>query len=345
MRTTTEAFALLCFASFVCRLFTANSLLDEDLPQHSSEAHLDELEDSGCALLQTKSSLIVSQYHAQQDLVFVHVPMNFGNSITEQVALGTGSKLSYNEVTAAGGKGWDYINSIALEDASFWGPMNPDLQVHSNWNGGELLSDTAQGCPMYYTPQQFWPADLAQKFFGDKTVFGLLRNPYDRVLAFLRSQVGGVIQGFAFDNRTCDFGAKVKMMFDGKASWPPALRCQLQPQAPFFEGKNRITLPLGLEDFPMNAQKLLEDHGYSSVHLDPNEMHHVAGCDNTWGMDLDAETKAILKNYYAKDFDLMCKVFGQCDTDHASCCKRVPGMCPLKAFDWHSDNSSYTEKL
>jgi len=339
MRAATEAFALI-WMCFACQLFTAKSLLEED----STEALTEEQEDIGCALLQTKSSLIVKS-HDQQDLVFVHVPMNFGNSITEQAALGTGSNLSYAEVTAAGGKGWDYINSIALEDASFWGPMNPDLQVHSNWNGGELMSDTSQGCPMYYTPQQYWPVDLAQKFFGDKTVFGLLRNPYDRFLAFLRAEEGGVLQGFAFDNRTCDFSAKVKMMFAGKASWPPAMRCQLQPQAPFFEGKNRITLPLGLEDFPMNAQTLLEEHGYSSVHLDPNEMHHVAGCDNTWGMDLDAETKAILKNYYAKDFALMCKVFGQCDTDHASCCKRVPGMCPLKAFDWHSDNSSYIEKL
>jgi len=304
----------------------------------------DKEEEESVALIQTKMERdpafadVSYAMMAQRDLAFVHVPMNFGNSVTEQAALGSGSGLSWGEVTAAGTKGWDYVNSIAQERPSFWGPMNPDLQKKSNWNGKGFLS-TNDGCPLYYTPQQHWPEDLAKSYFGNRTIFGNLRDPYDRFLAMLRGMIGGTVQGL--QNSTAeecgeDFSEKIKTILPQFASLPTALRCQIQEQAPFFEGSHKITEILDLAQFPANAQQVLDEHGYDNVKLEPWEMHHVAGCDNTCDYDLDEDAKTLMQQFYARDFALIKSVFGHENNGGTACtcCKGVPGMCPPKEYAW-----------
>ena len=64
----------------------------------------------------------------------------------------------------------------ANPDAKLWGGVAPELQG---------LSDVT-GCPMYFTPPKYWPGDLAKAYLGGKKVFGILRNPYERLVAMFR---------------------------------------------------------------------------------------------------------------------------------------------------------------
>merc|ERR1719356_861554 len=104
----------------------------------------------------------------------------------------------------------------------------------------ELLEETAWGCPLYYTPQKYWPQDKLDSYFGNKTVFGFLRSPYDRVVAVWKGFTqGGVVTGFDFtlDGKTCPgISSWVKQIFADPSAWPADLMCQVQPQAPFFDG-------------------------------------------------------------------------------------------------------------
>jgi hypothetical protein len=277
--------------------------------------------------------------------------MNFGTSVAEQAALGQDSSLSYTEVQSAGSRGWDYVMSVAQEDAEFWGPMNPDLNAKSNWNGKETL-DKNEGCPWYYTPQQHWPKELRESYLGDKRVFGILRDPFDRWTAFLRSSEGPTGRGFEYvsDNSTCrdKFNRLTKLMMKTEADWDTNTRCQLQLQAPFFEGNGAISLAQDLVYFPSNTQELLDTHGYDNVHLDAFKMMHVTACDQFWhAEDFDADSRKLIEEYYARDFKLIRKTLDRDDTAESHCCMGVPGMCPSKKFTWHNNTvpPGYTERL
>lgn len=272
--------------------------------------------------------------NGQQDLVFMHVPMNFGNSVALTAAVGSGSTLSYGQVSGAASQGWGKINSMVKPNAPVWGPLDPDLQIKSGI-----------GAPMYYTPQNLWPSKLAQEYFGDKKVFGILRDPFERIVAFFRSK-GGVARGWEFtpDGRVCTD----KLNKFVKDSLSPLLKDSskspadpnLHIQADYFEGKYGITLPVDLDKFPQSASTLLQEHGYN-VTIQTNDMMHIIGCDDTWSGDLDEEAKSLIKQYYARDFDLRCKYFGYCDKSPNHCLVHVPGMCPAKLFKWDQGSSTY----
>merc|ERR1719352_1462994 len=110
-----------------------------------------------------------------------------------------------------------------------WGPINPDLQTISN----------ISGCPMYYTPQKLWPAALGKQYFGNKKIFGVLRDPYERAIAQFRGMGTGEAKA------TCDVNAGVKkMMSDYIANKDPyANGCQMLPQSEFIGGEYGISLP------------------------------------------------------------------------------------------------------
>ena len=42
---------------------------------------------------------------------------------------------------------------------------------------------------------------------------------------------------------------------------------------------------------------------------------HVRGWDHVWPGDFTNETRALVKQVYARDFDLLCRHFGYCDHD------------------------------
>jgi len=281
---------------------------------------------------------VASTNTSQQDLVFFHVPMNFGNSIALTAAVGSGSSLTYGEVTQAAQKGWDNVNAMTKPGAPVWGPVNPDLQVKSE----------ISGYPMYYTPPNLWPESLAEAYFGNKTVFGLLRDPYERITALFRGRMG-TARGFEYnpDGRNCaaEVSEFVKQSLSTLVQHPELKfpGANLQPQADYFEGPHGITVPLDLDEFPADANSLFKKHGYD-INIQLNDMMHVHGCDDTWSGDMDEEAKSLVRKYYARDFELRCKYFGYCDDQVYHCLPQVPGMCPTSLFAWSEESSYYIKK-
>mmetsp|Transcript_86261 Transcript_86261/g.175230 ORF Transcript_86261/g.175230 Transcript_86261/m.175230 type:complete len:320 (-) Transcript_86261:46-1005(-) len=286
---------------------------------------------------------------AERDLVFVHVPFDFGHTI-ESVALideaSPGRYLEYaTYIMEIGGFGdqitqpatWEQANDLKKPGGEVWGHANPDLQVKSN----------VTGCPMFYTPQKYWPKELAESYFGNNmTVFGTLRDPYERLVAIFRGQdpdYGGDYDEFY---KSCDVnGAVKKMMQETLAGDVYRDGCVFAPQAEYFDGPHGITLPVDNRLFPQSMNTVFADHGYSDMRIREQDLFHVANCPEVWSGDLDCETRKIVRQFYARDFQLLCDHFGYCNDDENTCIKGVPDMCPasvlaapnMSALETHCD--------
>merc|ERR550539_95950 len=263
--------------------------------------------------------------------------MNFGNTVALTAAVGSGSTLEYDEVSGAAKAGWPTVSSMAQPNAPIWGPLNPDLQQAS-----EL------GYPMYYTPAKYWPKALAEQYFGNKTVFGILRDPYERVLAMFRA-TGGVARGWQYEDDGRNCAARLNAFV--KDSLSPLVFAQmphppspnLHVQADYFEGPYAIQEVLDLDTFPQSANALLQQHGYN-VNIQENDMMHVIGCDSTFTDDLDDEARTLIERYYARDFKLRCERLGHCDKKAYHCALGSPGMCPQRLYTWEASTKMYVRK-
>jgi hypothetical protein len=214
-----------------------------------------------------------------------------------------------------------------------WGHLNPALQDISN----------VSGCSLYFTPQKYWPEDVAQEYFGDKKVFGMLRNPYERLVAMFRGAQGltemhdDYANDFKYEYiKSCDVNNGIKEMMtryiqeiqNGNPFWGA---CSYLPQADFFDGPYGVTVPVDNMKFPDSVNELYQEHGYDDHVRTPQDIFHVLGCPEVWSADLDEETKAMIRQVYARDFELICQHFGQCDDHMDDCIPGVPNMCPLTA--------------
>merc|ERR1719210_177473 len=144
----------------------------------------------------------------KRDLVFQHIPYNFGHTI-ENVALAGSSvwklmtlALDQDDLNATQQQErWKYINTVRQPNAEVWGHLRPELNVRSN----------VTGCPLYFTPGKHWPKDVAEAYFGAKTIFGMLRDPYERLVAFFRGSLGDTYGGWWPEFlKTCDVNGAVK---------------------------------------------------------------------------------------------------------------------------------------
>mmetsp|Transcript_7417 Transcript_7417/g.20070 ORF Transcript_7417/g.20070 Transcript_7417/m.20070 type:complete len:161 (+) Transcript_7417:117-599(+) len=111
--------------------------------------------------------------------------------------------------------------------------------------------------------------------------------------------------------------------------------CTFLPQAAFFEGPYGIQLPVDNRKFPQSMNKVFAEHGYPDMHIAQKDILHVTKCKNSWTADLDSETRALIRQVYARDYELLCKHFGYCDTSEDTCITGVRDMCPaavLKAI-------------
>jgi len=265
----------------------------------------------------------------QRDLVLMHIPYNFGHTVENVAMFGSspGSALRMGAyVLGLGGfssvgrqASWEEARSLSRKHGEIWGHLNPDLQVINK----------VTGCPMYYTPQKYWPEQLAAKYFGNKTVFGMLRDPYERLVAFFRGNLEGYGGSYPEFLKSCDVnGAVKKMMLDYLAGDKFANGCTFLPQAEFFDGPYGIKVPIDNRFFPSSMNKAFVAHGYPDFHIATSDVLHVALCQDVWAADLDAETRSLVKKVYAADFELLCKHFGYCDNEENCCIFQVPMMCP-----------------
>mmetsp|Transcript_166324 Transcript_166324/g.404111 ORF Transcript_166324/g.404111 Transcript_166324/m.404111 type:complete len:322 (-) Transcript_166324:50-1015(-) len=251
-----------------------------------------------------------------RDLAMAYLPYNFGHTVAK-VALSHGIK-------------WGDCGEREGSAATCIGKMKSDVT----------------GCDLMYTPGKYWPKDLAQRYFGNRTVFGILRDPYERMVAQFRGS------GYAKDphlHAICDVNTAVKAMMrdyleEVKAGKPYAANCNKLPQAEFFDQPYGATIAVDNRHFPLSANELLMEHGYSDLLIQTEEVDHVSGCDHVWAGDLDSEAKALVRQVYGRDFELLCKHFGYCDTLEDTCITTVPGMCPSQLFTWNSQRKVYLRK-
>jgi len=290
----------------------------------------------------TLNSILVPSHTlgGYRDLAMCHIPFNFGNTIAKVALLGHNVSLeSYGNAMAVTRQGndvaWEQLREVAQPNAEYWGPLNPDLSVISN----------ETGCNMYYTPQLLWPRDLLQNYFGNKVVFGVWRNPYDRLSSFFRGSGSTFFPEFY---KTCDInGAVNKMMDDYLAGGKYQYNCQTTTQTEYLNGMYGVSVSIDIQQFPESVNEVLKLHGYDDMLIYKADEITVgtSGCDNVWAGDLNAATKTKVKQVYADDFQFLCDNFKYCDFDAPSCLVRSKGMCPDKAFFWDDATSEYKRRV
>merc|ERR550525_742098 len=93
---------------------------------------------------------------------------------------------------------WTDVMKVARPDAEVWGRLSPQLQMPSN----------ATGCSMFCTPQKYWPKGIAKRYFRYMSVFGLLRDPFERLVAHFRAN----LDSYGKLGDRCDANAAIKRM-------------------------------------------------------------------------------------------------------------------------------------
>eukprot|EP00930_Biecheleria_cincta_P002362 TRINITY_DN103368_c0_g1_i1.p1 TRINITY_DN103368_c0_g1~~TRINITY_DN103368_c0_g1_i1.p1 ORF type:complete len:307 (-),score=57.60 TRINITY_DN103368_c0_g1_i1:14-934(-) len=241
-------------------------------------------------------------------LVMAYVPFNFGHTVAEKVA----------------------------QVGTQWGDCGSRTPVEGclGWATSEKT-----GCPLMYTPAKLWPQELAKLHFGGKKVFGILRDPYERLVAQFRGSYR-----LKHPELGCDVNAAVKQMMRDYL-WSVALgdpyseNCNWLPQAEYFDQPFGATLPVDNRYFPESMNEVLAVYGFPQIAHD--EVQHVSGCDEKWVGDLDPEAKQLVRSVYERDFELICTHFGHCEKDEETCLTHIEGMCPEHIFRWNSSVSRY----
>eukprot|EP00418_Pyrodinium_bahamense_P019871 CAMPEP_0179126632 /NCGR_PEP_ID=MMETSP0796-20121207/59949_1 /TAXON_ID=73915 /ORGANISM="Pyrodinium bahamense, Strain pbaha01" /LENGTH=300 /DNA_ID=CAMNT_0020825387 /DNA_START=53 /DNA_END=955 /DNA_ORIENTATION=- len=246
----------------------------------------------------------------KRDLAMAYVPYNFGHTVAA--------------VAARRGIQWGDCGSRFGSPAACLGHRRSEVT----------------GCELMYTPAKHWPQDEAHEVFGNRTVFGILRDPYERLVAQFR---GSGLLSAPDLYLSCDVSGYVKRtlkkyLADGN---PYANNCQALPQAEFFDQPFGATVAVDNRRFPESANELLTDHGYTDILIQHGDVAHVSGCDHKWAGDLDEEARALVREVYARDFYLLCQHFGYCDTEENVCLTHIKGMCPEQLFSWNKDKMVY----
>lgn len=309
------------------------SLYKRGLPILSSGPNIQQAIDAG-EVVWAVPNLNQSLDQGFRDLVFIHVPFNFGHTVEYMALFGAGptslikfaSVLIENTGSHSLAMKWNNVYRQLGNDRKnieIWGAMNP-----------VLLMESSIGCPLYLTPPKFWPKNIAQAYFGQKRRFGLLRDPYERLVAMFRGDAGGETgagYGGDFDEYVpnCDVDGAIKAMMQGALYQNKyAHGCTFVPQYEYFEGDYGAEIAVDNRDFPFSLNRLFREHNYHNTMIEPHDCIHVSGCTETWTTALSDETKALVRQHYAKDFELICKVFGYCEENENTCLKYVPLMCP-----------------
>ena len=116
--------------------------------------------------------------------------------------------------------------------------------------------------------RKHWPKDIAESYFSNKKIFGLLRDPYERLVAMFRGGVSGYGGNFAEELKTCDVDSAVrKMMLQYLSGDIYAEGCTFLPQAEFFDPPFGITVPVDNRWFPDTANDVLAKHGYTNMRI------------------------------------------------------------------------------
>jgi len=241
---------------------------------------------------------------------------------------------------------YNFGHTVAVKAASSglaWGDCG-DRSGTSACLGFQTSNVT--GCHLMYTPAKQWPADLAKEHFGGRSVFGILRDPYERMVAQFR---GSGARDYPELHAACDVSEAVKRRMRSyldsvRGGNPYVSDCMMLPQAEYFEQPYGATLVVDNRLFPQSMNEVLVQHGLPEMVIQSEEVSHVSGCDHVWAGDLDSEAKALVRRVYQRDFDLLCSSLGHCDVQEDICLTHVPGMCPPQLFEWDSQNHVFLKR-
>jgi len=294
-----------------------------------------------------------------RDLAMVHVPTNWGHTV-EMLGLGIHVHQDKSDVAGTsktfGLATWmayssllprdggllsqrSVIQSMMKTDGEIWGMMDIDLRVAS-----------PVGCDLYYAPQKYWPREIAQKYFRDRKVFGIIRDPYDKLVNEFRMQILPFTSMYAGVSRKkvskregimereappytgpfgmysrCDVNAFLRLELEKVRKNRFRANCHFVPQSEYLEGEYGITLPVDARKLPDSFNHLMGEHGYS---FRMNNTFHNVVCPNVWAGSLDADVKETIRELYADDFDFLCKTWGYCNRDEMFCMRNMSHMCP-----------------
>ena len=138
---------------------------------------------------------------------------------------------------------------------------------------------------------------------------------------------------------SCDVNTAVKKVVKGLIDGTIdkfAANCQLLPQAEFFGGEQGLSIAVDNRGFPDSYNELLKEHGYDQILVSNEDVVHVFLCNEVWSANLDCEARALVQQYYAKDFDLVCSELGHCDNTENTCITGVENMCPQDISQTHT---------
>jgi len=272
------------------------------------------------SLLQT-SAHITDKRHIEaakysEDVVMAYLPYNFGHSVAAQANKALGIQW--------GDCGSRSDSSVCL---------------------GNLRSEVT-GCTLKYTPGKYWPEDLAKSYFGNKTIFGIIRDPYERMVAQFR---GSYRHTDPVLNEQCNVSEGVKRMMNEylanvEAGNPYVDDCQHLPQAEYFDQPYGVTEAIDNRFFPQTMNAFFAAHDLDALQLETSQIAHVSGCDHVWSADLDQEARELVQKVYKRDFEFLCEKFQYCDLKDNTCVHGVPSMCPDSVFTWNTAQSMYVAR-
>lgn len=327
-----HGYRLVCALCMISAGSTAVLENDDDCTETSCSTHL----------LQSR---LTAKRANDRNLILMHIPYNFGHTIEIVAALPmpirdiVASPGGHSGETGAGAldKLPDMISKLKRPEGELWGHMNPELSVVSN----------ITGCPIYFTPPKYWPSDLAERYFVNKQVFGLFRNPYERLVSIFRGNFEGYGGSYGRLHDTCDVNAAVKQMMRTYQSGDKfANDCTFLPQTEYTDMPHGVTVPIDLHEFPKSMNDEFSQHGFNNdMFIRTKDIQHVRSCDNVWAGDLDNDTRALVKQVYKRDFEFLCEKFGYCDQDEPMCLQGVPHMCPEKEFTWNEAQQKYQRRM
>lgn len=269
-----------------------------------------------------------------RDLAFVHIPFNLGNTLEAVATFGKGPDalkkfgmtFTFNQRPDADYFAkWAYTKTMLGDRLQtmpqMWGPVNPDLAAISS-----------AGCNTFVTPPKFWPSGVAQAYFRNLTRFTIMRDPYERFVSIFRTfsahngeMFGGFFAPYA---KNCDANGAINAMLDRAMINKYDHGCAYIPQSEYFEGEYGAQVIVDGRKFPYSLNSVLRDHHYDEMIIQPEDCMHVTGCSEVWAGSLTPGTKARIRAYYAKDFEILCATFGYCNYDENTCLENVPTMCP-----------------
>lgn len=288
-----------------------------------------------------------------QPMALIHVPGNFGGCL-EKAGMKVNS-MQFNSMQSmflAHNKKLEnnYLRTVMGKGAQIWGAMNFDLRE---------INDITK-CDTFYTPQKYWSMKLRNKFLTNRKVFGILRDPYDRIVNIFRSEAMGQNHFFQSNTRTavsfregtmerespmymkwyvtCDVNAWIEAEFaryqDSTTGSRAHFRsnCHLLPQAEYFKGDDSITIPIDARKLPQSFNDVMDANNID-VHLSEPEQASVCPI-SAW--HLTEKSRQLIRDFYREDFELLCKHFGYCDDRELTCMRGIRGMCDGAVEPWNT---------